>query len=324
LAKKGQLNCKYCDGKQVKKFGTFENRNGIVQRYFCYDCNKTFSISNNNGMRLDKSKIALVIKLLCESSGIRQASRVAGVHQDTVMKILKISGTIAKQFMQEKAQNLKCQVVAADEVHSWVYARDYAVKGRAYGRGTHFTFFAVDQKSKFIINTETSERSSKNAESFLQTLKQRVSGRFQLNTDAWRGYCGFGGETNAVKRVFGSDIDHVTEQKDFYKLGQFTTRTLAKTTRKRRVGFPDMDKASTSVVERTNLNLRHFARRFTRCTLSFSKKLINHRLAVDLFVWHSNFARKHLSLKSTPALAMGINVAIMHTVDLWNIGVSNN
>jgi hypothetical protein len=85
-----------------------------------------------------------------------------------------------------------------------------------------------------------------------------------------------------------------------------------------------MNKASTSVVERTNLNLRHFARRFTRCTLSFSKKLINHRMAVDLFVWYSNFARKHLTTKTTPALAIGLNVAIMTTVDLWNIGVSNN
>jgi hypothetical protein len=116
----------------------------------------------------------------------------------------------------------------------------------------------------------------------------------------------------------------VTEEKTFYKLGQYTTRTLAKTVRKRRVGNPDLDKASTSVVERTNLNLRHFIRRFTRCTLSFSKKLINHRLAVDLFVWYSNFARKHMTIKTSPALAIGLNVTIMTTVELWNIGVSNN
>lgn len=275
-------------------------------------------------MRLEKSKIALAIKLLCESSGIRQTARIVGIHQDTVMKILKISGTIAGQFMQSKAQNLKCEVVAADEVHSWVYARDYAVKDKGYGRGTHFTFFAVDQKSKFIINTITDARSATAAESFLQSLRNRVAGRFQLNTDAWRGYCGYGGKSSIMKRVFGTKIDHVTEEKNFYKLGQFTMRKLANTIRKRRIGNPAMDKASTSVVERTNLNLRHFVRRFTRCTLAFSKKLINHRLAVDLFVWHINFARKHLTTKTTPALAMGLNVAIMQTVDLWNIGVNNN
>jgi hypothetical protein len=180
-------------------------------------------------MRLETSKIALAIKLLCESSGIRQTSRIVGIHQDTVLKILKISGTIARQFMQEKAQNLKCEVVAADEVHSFVHTRDYVLKEKAYGKGTQFTFFAVDQKSKFIINTVTDDRTAIAAESFFKTLKERIAGRFQLNTDAWRGYCGFGGSTNAVKRVFGREIDHVTEEKTFYKLGQFTSRRLAKT-----------------------------------------------------------------------------------------------
>lgn len=126
-----------------------------------------------------------------------------------------------------------------------------------------------------------------------------------------------------MKSVFGAEIDHVTEEKTFYKLGQFVTRRLAKTVRKRRIGFPDLDRASTSVVERTNLNLRHFTRRFTRSTLGFSKKLINHRLAVDLFVWYTNFARKHLSLKTTPALALGLNVGKMQTGDLWNMGIYN-
>lgn len=275
-------------------------------------------------MRLEKSKIALAIKLLCESSGIRQTSRIVGIHQDTVLKILKVSGTIAKQFMQDKAKNLKCDVVAADEVHSYVHTREITMREKTFGKGTHFTFFAVDQKSKFIINTVTDERTSTSAESFLTTLKNRVAGRFQLNTDAWTGYSGRAGRTNTIKRVFGQEIDHVTEEKTFYKLGQFTSRRLAKTIRKRRIGAPDLDKASTSVVERTNLNLRHFTRRFARCSLAFSKKLINHRLAVDLFVWHSNFARKHLTVKTTPALALGVNVAIMHTADLWNIEVRNN
>jgi len=275
-------------------------------------------------MRLEKSKIALAIKLLCESSGIRQTSRIVGIHQDTVLKILKISGTIAGQFMEQKARDLKCEVVAADEVHSYVYRRDVWLKESGSGRGTHFTFFAVDQKSKFIISTHTNDRSGSAAETFLKTLKGRVAGQFQLNTDAWTGYCGRAGSTNVIKRVFEKGIHHASEQKTFYKIGHFTSKKLANTIRKARIGNPDLDKASTSVVERTNLNLRHFVRRFTRCTLSFSKKLINHRLAVDLFVWYSNFARKHLTIKTTPALALNIPVAIMNTADLWNIGVSNN
>lgn len=209
-------------------------------------------------------------------------------------------------------------------IYSYIHTRDHVLRDKAYGKGAHFTFLSVDQKSKFIINTRTDRRSSKTAETLLGDLKKRVKNRFQLNTDAWRCYCGFSGQTNTVKRVFGNEIDHVTEEKTFYKIGQFTSRTLAKTIRKRRIGFPDMDKGSTSVVERTNLNLRHFTRRFTRCTLAFSKKLINHRLAVDLFIWHFNFARKHITIKTTPALALGLNVAMMNTADLWNIVPRNN
>ena len=275
-------------------------------------------------MRLEKSKIAMAIKLLCESSGVRQTSRIVGIHTDTVLKILKISGTIAGQFMQNKAKNLPCKVVAADEIHSFIHTRDCAMREKQIGKGSHFTFLSVCQESKFIINTMTDIRHGPTAEAFLGELRKRVGNRFQLNTDAWKSYAGIVGNTSAVKRVFGLEIDHVTEEKTFYKVGQYTSRNLAKTIRKRRIGFPDLKKASTSVVERTNLNIRHFNRRFARCSIAFSKKLINHRLAMDLFVWFSNFARKHFSLNTTPALALGLNVDRMQSEDLWNIGISTN
>jgi hypothetical protein len=73
-------------------------------------------------------------------------------------------------------------------------------------------------------------------------------------------------------------------------------------------------------VERTNLTLRLFNRRFTRCTLGYSKKLINLRHSVSLFAWNFNFARKHATLKTSPAIAMGISVAIMTVDQLWNYG----
>lgn len=131
-------------------------------------------------MRIEKSKIATAIKLLCESSGIRQTSRIVGIHQDTVLRILKISGTIAGRFMKEKATNLKCAVVAADEVHSYVNTREINLRDKVFGKGTHFTFFAVDQASKFIISTVTDERTTRAAESLLKTLKSRVGGRFPV------------------------------------------------------------------------------------------------------------------------------------------------
>jgi len=55
-----------------------------------------------------------------------------------------------------------------------------------------------------------------------------------------------------------------------------------------------------------NLSLRLFARRFTRCTLGYSKKLDNLKYAVALFVWYFNFARKNGAHGWTPAFAAGV------------------
>jgi hypothetical protein len=47
-------------------------------------------------------------------------------------------------------------------------------------------------------------------------------------------------------------------------------------------------------------------RRFTRLTNGFSKKLEHHAAAVSLYVAHYNFCRVHETLRSTPAMALGL------------------
>ena len=54
-------------------------------------------------------------------------------------------------------------------------------------------------------------------------------------------------------------------------------------------------------VERTNLTVRHFTKRFARLGLGYSKKLCNHRHAISLFVAAYNFCKVHNTLGTTPA-----------------------
>jgi hypothetical protein len=69
------------------------------------------------------------------------------------------------------------------------------------------------------------------------------------------------------------------------------------------IGNPDRDMICTSHVERQNLNIRLFNRRFTRLTLGFLKKLENLKHSVVLLVAYHNFCRVHLTHKQTPAQA---------------------
>jgi hypothetical protein len=68
-------------------------------------------------------------------------------------------------------------------------------------------------------------------------------------------------------------------------------------------GQPDIKLICTSHVERQNLNIRLFNRRFTRLTLGYSKKLSNLRHSVALFVCYWNFCWKHNTTKQLPAQA---------------------
>jgi IS1 transposase len=72
------------------------------------------------------------------------------------------------------------------------------------------------------------------------------------------------------------------------------------------MGEPDMDRICTSHVERNNLTMRMWMRRFTRLTMGFSRKLENHEAAIGLYFACYNFVVKHGTIRTTPAVAAGI------------------
>src|ERR1700756_1452542 len=71
---------------------------------------------------------------------------------------------------------------------------------------------------------------------------------------------------------------------------------------------------STSYVERNNLSIRMGCRRFTRLTNAFSKRLDNHLAAIALHIAYYNLCRVHETLRTTPAVQLGI------TDRVWSLG----
>ena len=151
------------------------------------------------------------------------------------------------------------------------------------------------------------KRHSQNAEIFLRDLRQRVPGHFQLTTD------GFGAYKVCVPRSIGKQVDFAQLIKVYanpedtqngerrYSPSQcVATRTVI------RRGDPSLALISTSYIERTNLSVRLFNRRFTRLTLGYSKKFEYLTHSIALFIAHFNFVRKHAAHTQTPAQAAGL------------------
>jgi IS1 family transposase/transposase-like protein len=298
------VNCHCCSGN-CRKSGAYRNKNGIVQRYACDRCGKSFSESQPlGGLRVDFKQACQVVHLFCESMGVRSIQRLTGLHQETVLNILETAGQKAEAFQRAKVWAVEAAEIQADEINSFVYSKQRNTPEGEVERGDQYTFLAIDKRSKLIINSLVGKRTRENAEQFLTELKKRIEDMpFQLTTDNWHIYSGY---TGSVRAVFGQDVNYATETKVFAKPEQFLPRRLTSIKRKRQIGEPDMAVATTCHAERTNLSVRTFTRRFTRCTLGYSKTLENHKHAVALFVWHFNFVRVHSAHGRTPAQECGL------------------
>jgi len=250
----------------------------------------------------------MIISALCEGNSIRATCRMTGVAKGTVLKLLADIGDACEQAHDRLVNNLECERIECDELWTFVYARRNNVpaeKAMDTGVGDAWTWKALCADSKLLVAYRVGSRDSEDAKMFMEDVSWRLSRRVQLTTDGWGPY------RNGVAAAFGRDVDWARcvklygKEKSSKPNGPYA-RVMA-VEKKVECGDPDMDKASTSYVERSNLTMRMHQRRFTRSTNAFSKKMENLRHAVALHAMHYNFVRGHQTLKGkTPAMAAGI------------------
>ena len=302
------MNCYCCNG-EAKYFAKFHNKNRVVRRFRCQRCGKTFSEKQPlGGLRIESSQVEQVVRLLCEGVGVRAASRLTGLHQETILNVLETVGEQCAQFHDKAVRNLKIANVETDELYSFVHCKQERNKTGDEARGEQYTFLSFCRDSKLVISYNTGKRNRENATAHLGDLKNRVGNRFQLTTDNFKGYRHDGG---AVCRTFGyNGVDYGMLSKKFaqsaFPQRRFSPPVCILFLRKPVLGNPDRDLICTSHVERQNLNVRIFNRRFTRLTLGYSKKLENLRHSVALFVCYWNFCWKHNTTKQSPAQGCGL------------------
>lgn len=241
---------------------------------------------------------------------MRSTSRITGASIVTVSKLLVEVGKACQAFHNETVNNLQTKRIEADEIWSFVYAKEKNVpqemRTETKSAGDVWTWTAIDSDSKLIISWLVADRGLESAITFMQDVRARLANRVQLTTDGLKNYL------VAVDTAFDYQIDYAQLVKMYTGNNEsneirYSAAECTGTKKTVVYGKPDRKLISTSYVERQNLTMRMSMRRFTRLTNAFSKKLENHCYAIALHFVYYNFSKVHKTLRVTPAMEAGLS-----------------
>jgi IS1 family transposase len=268
--------------------------------------------------KLPIEKRTQILNMLCKGSSMRAISRVADVSLNTVTKILVDAGKACAEFHDKTVRNVRSKHVQADEIWSFCYAKDKALrsaKAAPEGAGSTWTWTALCVESKLILSCLVGGRDAEYAMEFMEDVKARLANRVQLTTDGHKPYF------TAVESAFGTDVDYAQLVKIYGAPGdnpdtRYSPAPFLRAQKTVVSGNPDETLVSTSHVERSNLSFRMHMRRYTRLTNAHSKKLENHCHMVALYtVWY-NFVRVNSAVRVAPAMAAGLSTRLWSMADI--------
>jgi IS1 family transposase len=255
------------------------------------------NVNKENDMAniLKTEKKVAIISMLAEGASIRAIERITGVHGDTIGRLALRVGQACKAIMDEKMRGLTCKNVEVDEIWGFVGAKQKNAR-RAGAYGDVWTFIALDADTKLIPSFIVGKRDTYHAKAFMEDLAGRVKNRVQISSDALAAY------ENAIEQGFGSEVDYGQIVKTYavtplgkaaaVRYSPAEVVAIEKTVVR---GMPDINRISTSHVEKQNHTLRMHCRRLTRLTNAFSKKIENFEAAVAM-----NFAYYNLCKGTYP------------------------
>ena len=244
--------------------------------------------------------------MLLEGNSVRSTSRITGLDQNTIMKVLVLAGEKAERVMAKRIVNVQVRDVEADEVWSYVGKKEKRVRPEDDPNlGDCYTFVAIERHSKLVLNIAIGKRDQRTTDVFVEGLRHATAReRFQITTD------GFAPYRSAISNTLEDRCDFAQLIKVYRAASEgearYSPAEVASTEVVPVMGQPDPERICTSIVERSNLSLRMGVRRFTRLTNAFSKKWENHTAMIMLWFAYYNFCRIHKLLRVTPAMEAGI------------------
>jgi IS1 family transposase len=290
---------------------------------------------------LKKDRQLAVIHQLCEGSSVRSTSRITGVNLRTCLRILLKFGNACQTLLDEELRGLELRHVQCDEI--WTFVAKKQGRLTAEERqdradiGDIYLWTALDTDTKLLASYAVGKRSADMARRFMVDLASRLvvpkphasdahgykAGGYtpivQISTDAFAAY------PEAVDLAFGRHALYGQLIKDYRNSdqpGRYAAPEMVGADRRVVFGNLDPDSICTSHVERNNLTIRTFMRRFTRLSLGFSKRFDNLAAAIAIHTAYYNFCRRHSTLRMTPAMAANVTGTLWSLEDLYDRAVS--
>jgi len=262
-------------------------------------------------MGVDIKKRELILKCLLDGNSVRGTARIAGCSKNTVLSALCSTGEACKRYHNDIVRGFgddACNYVQIDELWCNSGIKDEVI----------WVWVAICEETKLVPSWCIGGRVESDAKRILDDLSMRVGDDrlIQITTDGHPQY------RDAIENAFGSNASHAILKK-VYEARVRSDRFKICIDVERRVirGNPDMDRVTTSHVERQNLTMRQNMRRMTRKSTGLSKKIENHGHAVALHFFYMNFVRIHSSLRVTPIMAAGVDTRVWDVSDMVDLSV---
>ncbi len=281
---------------------------------------------NHMANHLSRDEQIQIVRLLVEGSSLRSITRITGIHRTTIQKLLVSFGESCRSFLDGEMRNLRLNHLQCDEI--WTFCRKKQAHLKPEEKddpsiGDQYLFIAFDEETKLMACYALGKRTKETTEAFAADLAQRIitpdmesdEPKPQISTDGWAAYPG------AIDLAFANTVSHGVLIKKYAdeQSGRYAPPEVVGTDRSIIQGDIDPFSICTSHVERNNLTIRTFMRRFTRLSLGFSKKLENLAAAVAIHIAYYNFCwrtrQPGTSGKLRPTAAMMANV----TDHLWSL-----
>jgi IS1 family transposase len=205
---------------------------------------------------LPRDKQAAVISAIVEGVSVRSIERMTGVHRDTIVRLMVKVGQACEVLLDKIMVDLPCAEIEVDEIWGYVAKKQRHVTedDDATQVGDCWTFVAIDPETKVIPSFRTGKRDAETTREFISDLATRLRNRVQISSDAFPLYA------EAIDRAFDCQVDYAQVIKSYESepagSGRYSPPKVTEIDKRAIIGDPDLDTASTSIVERSNLSIR--------------------------------------------------------------------